>query len=250
MYKINELASLFGLTTPALRYYETEGLLLPDYRDPENGYRYYGDDSVDKLSQIIQLRFLGFGIKQVKDYFGNTYSKEDKINELKRIIEICNNQIMNLESTLDNANTQDVTIKDIPSYHAICSEIIISDSKQVLKEYGLLLRKAIKNNLVIHFPISLILTIQNVDKSSPNLLISLEVNPDSGNTTRYFKSQKMATLIYTGKHDNISEGYRTIQKYLNDHNLTPCGDFCEKYFGPLNPVTDLCTVEIRVPIAP
>ena len=41
MYKIGELSKLSNLPIKTLRYYDSEGLLSPDYIDAFTGYRYY-----------------------------------------------------------------------------------------------------------------------------------------------------------------------------------------------------------------
>lgn len=48
MRKINELASLTGMTTRALRYYDQIGLLKPA-EISESGYRLYDDKALETL---------------------------------------------------------------------------------------------------------------------------------------------------------------------------------------------------------
>ena len=40
MYKIGELSKLCNMSVKALRYYDSEGLLVPDRIDKFTGYRY------------------------------------------------------------------------------------------------------------------------------------------------------------------------------------------------------------------
>ena len=51
-YTIKELADLAGVSTRTLRWYDQKGLLKP-YRVNEANYRFYGDDEVKKLQQIL-----------------------------------------------------------------------------------------------------------------------------------------------------------------------------------------------------
>ena len=55
MRKINELASLTGMTTRALRYYDQIGLLKPA-KISESGYRLYDDKALETLQQILFFR--------------------------------------------------------------------------------------------------------------------------------------------------------------------------------------------------
>ena len=65
MRKINELASLTGMTTRALRYYDQIGLLKPA-EISEAGYRLYDDKALETLQQILFFRELDVPLKQIK----------------------------------------------------------------------------------------------------------------------------------------------------------------------------------------
>jgi DNA-binding transcriptional MerR regulator len=64
-YTVQRLASLAGVTRRTLHYYDQIGLLRPaSYGD--NGYRYYGEEAVLRLQQILFYRELGFNLDQIK----------------------------------------------------------------------------------------------------------------------------------------------------------------------------------------
>ena len=59
MYKINELSSLFDVSTNTIRRYEDYGYISPS-RDDENNYRYYSEEDIDKLVYVSKSRGFGF----------------------------------------------------------------------------------------------------------------------------------------------------------------------------------------------
>jgi DNA-binding transcriptional MerR regulator len=64
-YTVNQLARLAGVTNRTLRYYDQIGLLRPaSYGN--NGYRYYGQDAVFRLQQVLFYRELGFSLDQIR----------------------------------------------------------------------------------------------------------------------------------------------------------------------------------------
>ena len=65
MYKIKELAELYGIHTNALRFYEKKGL-LPSRR-LENGYRIYGEEERALLQRILLYRAMNFTIADIKE---------------------------------------------------------------------------------------------------------------------------------------------------------------------------------------
>ena len=64
--RIGELAERAGVTTRALRYYESLGLLPA--RRAGNGYRSYGDDDLRLLAQIRTLQDFGFGLEETRPF--------------------------------------------------------------------------------------------------------------------------------------------------------------------------------------
>lgn len=65
VYSIRELAELAGVSTRTLRYYNEIGLLTPLYVN-ETGCRYYGEQEVALLQQILFYRERGFDLKSIK----------------------------------------------------------------------------------------------------------------------------------------------------------------------------------------
>jgi DNA-binding transcriptional MerR regulator len=62
--RIGELSERTGITRRMLRYYEETGMLIPDRC--ANGYRNYGEGSVDKALQIRGLLETGMPTRVIK----------------------------------------------------------------------------------------------------------------------------------------------------------------------------------------
>ena len=65
-YTVQKLASLAGVSTRTLRYYDEIGILKPA-RINSSGYRIYGQAEVDRLQQIMFFRELGVSLDSIKD---------------------------------------------------------------------------------------------------------------------------------------------------------------------------------------
>ena len=74
--KIGELAKHAGISTNTLRYYDKEGLLTPS-AESEGGYRLYSEKDGLRLTQILMLKQLGFGLSEIKDRLGLLDSPSD-----------------------------------------------------------------------------------------------------------------------------------------------------------------------------
>ncbi|HVA28303.1 MAG TPA: MerR family transcriptional regulator, partial [Candidatus Baltobacteraceae bacterium] len=65
LLRAKEFASKAGVTVRTLHFYDRLGVLSPVART-ESGYRLYGDAELERLEQILALRFVGFGLGQIK----------------------------------------------------------------------------------------------------------------------------------------------------------------------------------------
>ncbi|MDG2958186.1 MerR family transcriptional regulator [Exercitatus varius] len=64
--QIKAFSAKTGLSTDTLRYYEKEGLLMPE-RD-SNGYRCYGNRDAEWVGFILRLKEMGVPLAQIKEY--------------------------------------------------------------------------------------------------------------------------------------------------------------------------------------
>lgn len=63
---IGELARMTGLNTNTIRYYESQGLLLPAERS-ESGYRVYSEEDIGRLRFIQKAKLIGLSLAEIKD---------------------------------------------------------------------------------------------------------------------------------------------------------------------------------------
>ena len=62
---IGETSKLTGISVRTLHYYDEINLLKPS-EVTESGYRYYDDNALEKLQQILFYRELDFPLKDIK----------------------------------------------------------------------------------------------------------------------------------------------------------------------------------------
>lgn len=87
-YSIRELSELAGVSARTLRYYDEIGLLKPLYVT-EAGYRYYGDQELTVLQQILFYKERNFDLKSIQkilyqDGFDVLDALEEHLVELER----------------------------------------------------------------------------------------------------------------------------------------------------------------------
>jgi DNA-binding transcriptional MerR regulator len=63
-YQVREFAALAGVTVRALHHYDRLAILRP--KRSESGYRLYSLRDLERLEQIVALKFLGLPLQQIK----------------------------------------------------------------------------------------------------------------------------------------------------------------------------------------
>ena len=66
-YRIGETASLMGITTQTLRFYDKIGLVKPIKIDPRTGYRYYAYEQFHFIDRIKYLQSLEMPLDDIKE---------------------------------------------------------------------------------------------------------------------------------------------------------------------------------------
>ena len=69
LFPIGEVAKLYAISVGNLRHYEKIGLLMPEYVNPESGYRYYSVKQFECLNTIRYLRSLVLSLDTIKSFF-------------------------------------------------------------------------------------------------------------------------------------------------------------------------------------
>jgi MerR family transcriptional regulator, thiopeptide resistance regulator len=115
MLTVKQLSKLAGVTPRTLHHYDQIGLLKPS-RVGDNGYRYYGEESVLQLQQILFYRELGIPLDDIKRIMGRR--DFDVLGALRSHKEALQKQVARLNRLI---NTVDNTINHLKG-NSIMSE--------------------------------------------------------------------------------------------------------------------------------
>jgi DNA-binding transcriptional MerR regulator len=86
MYRVQEFASLAGVTVRALHHYDELGLLKP-LRKVRTGYRVYRDADFARLEQIVVLKFLGLPLRDIGPLLKTkTSNLKDVLGKQRRVL--------------------------------------------------------------------------------------------------------------------------------------------------------------------
>jgi MerR family transcriptional regulator, thiopeptide resistance regulator len=86
VYRVQAFAQLAGVTVRALHHYDRLALLKP--KRTASGYRLYGEPDLERLEQIVALKFLGLPLKQIKTVLDrDSRSLGDVLHAQRRALE-------------------------------------------------------------------------------------------------------------------------------------------------------------------
>lgn len=84
-YKIKEVAEISGVSVRMLHYYDKTGLLKPE-NVSRSGYRLYSEGDIERLSEILFYKELGFSLEEIKQVLNDSNSKKVEILKIQEKI--------------------------------------------------------------------------------------------------------------------------------------------------------------------
>lgn len=131
-YTVQKLAQMSGVTIRTLRFYDEIGLLKPAFIG-ENGYRYYQEEQLLILQQILFFRELGFELKQIQHILKQ--SDFDRVEALKSHKKVLRKNVARMQELM---STIDKTINHLQGKETMKEQELywgFDHSKEKQKEY-------------------------------------------------------------------------------------------------------------------
>ena len=102
--QIKEFARFTGVSVRTLHYYDEIGLLVPASVDRSTGYRYYDEDSLLRMQEILFYRELDFSLKSISEILSDpNYDKTRALEQQKHLLILKKQRLERLISAIDGA---------------------------------------------------------------------------------------------------------------------------------------------------
>jgi DNA-binding transcriptional MerR regulator len=116
LYRVKEFAKLAGVTVRTLHHYDRLALLRPNRTGAE--YRMYGLRDLERLEQIVALKFLGLPLQQIKMLLDQESRKLPDVlrsqrlalEEKRRRLDQAIHAIRDAESSIESGKPADATV--------------------------------------------------------------------------------------------------------------------------------------------
>jgi len=123
MLKIGEFSKATGLTVKALRHYERLGLVSPYWIDKYTSYRYYEESQVDQVRRVLDLKAMGFSLKQVRSLLKDNLSTDQQRQVFKGKRQELLRQLASDQKRLDRLDLHLQAMETAPQLTSINKEI-------------------------------------------------------------------------------------------------------------------------------
>ena len=109
--QINEFAKLTGVSVRTLHYYDEIGLLKPAFVDEQNSYRFYDENSLLRMQEILFYRELDFELKSISEILSSPdYNKKKALAEQRKLLVLKKERLERIINALDSATKGKITM--------------------------------------------------------------------------------------------------------------------------------------------
>lgn len=109
LFAIADLAGEFGISTRAIRFYETKGLLRPER---VGGTRVFRRRDRARLILILRGKRLGFSLRDISDYL-SLYDAHSQTAQVNLLIQKVDERLALLEAQLGDLQTTIAELREI-----------------------------------------------------------------------------------------------------------------------------------------
>ena len=110
--QIKEFAEFTGVSVRTLHYYDEIGLLKPARIDKTTGYRFYDENSLLRMQEILFYRELDFPLKSIGEILSSSnYNKTKILQEQKQMLIMKKERLERLIAAIDDAEKGENVMK-------------------------------------------------------------------------------------------------------------------------------------------
>ena len=268
MIKIGDFARIAGVSVPALRHYDEEGLLSPGFVHPDSGYRYYRADQLRDVHRILVFKGLGLSLPEVRAML---HGDPDPV-EMRRLLGVKREeaearlagelaQIRRIEhriSILEKEQTMpqlEVVRKTAPAMTVAAIRLEIPTNDQVGdllgQAYGRLCESLAADRIAMRGPAL------GLWHSTPDMLTNetvdaaFEVDAESVSNPEVavtkIPATDVATVVHIGPFSEFQQCHVALSEWMATNGFHLAGPYREIYHSHGE---ESATTEVQYPIAP
>lgn len=249
MLSIGEFSNICKVSTKTLRYYAEIGLILPDKINPENGYRYYSIEQLEKMLFINRLKSYNFSLEEIKTILDAEELQDEKLylelTRKKKEIEI---QIQEFDKTLNQLNTDisnlkqgksimsylesiDVQLVEVPRMYLLSIRKMVDEyefAKEYENSFSKLFRKITDDKLTMLAPPMVLFHSEEFSPFGLDTEFAVPVKEYVKGTRDFYPGLCLKTVLH-GSYSNLSSVYTKQREWAEKEGYESSNALYEVY---------------------
>ena len=249
MLSIGEFSNICKVSTKTLRYYAEIGLILPDEINPENGYRYYSIEQLEKMLFINRLKSYNFSLEEIKTileaeelqdeklYLELTRKKKEieiQIQEFDKTLKQLNNDISNLKqgkSIMSYLESIEVQLVEIPRMYLLSIRKMVDEfefTKEYENSFSKLFRKITDDKLTMLAPPMVLFHSEEFSPFGLDTEFAIPIKEYVKGTRDFYPGLCLKTVLH-GSYSNLSSVYTKQREWAEKEGYESSNALYEVY---------------------
>lgn len=240
LFQIGEVAQMFHLSVSSLRHYEKMGLLVPEFTDPETGYRYYSTRQFEPLNTIRYLRALDMPLNEIADFLQNRDIDriEEKLQQQKEIVVKRQLELKRIERKIDNRLSQlkdarNSTLDTIRLVTGRSCRLVWMEGTLTIREFVDMeppirrLEQKQKEALIFLGKVGVGISAEHLEMGSfgqyDGIFLLLDEEDQYEGEVEILPEALCISIRFRGSHQEAPAQYEKLLQYIADHNFQVAG---------------------------
>lgn len=236
-FTVGEVAKLSGLSKQALIYYDREGVFVPRFIDPKNGYRYYTAEQLEVLDSILMLKEMGLSLDEIRGFMKSRNDSRaielmaaqrqriyEKMRRLDRTARKLERKIGTLEAFYEDTQ-EGVVIQDVAG-DILAAEPVEAPGHLEEQDLALkrLLRRAKEENYPHYYQLGTMVALEDI-RSGDVLRARYAFLPLESEIPGCLRrpAGRAAFAYHVGTYEQTGVTYRKLLKEIERRGMEPCG---------------------------
>ena len=249
MLSIGEFSSICKVSTKTLRYYAEIGLILPDEINPENGYRYYSIEQLEKMLFINRLKSYNFSLEEIKTILESEELQDEKlyleltrkkkefeiqVQEFDKTLNQLNNDISNLKqgkSIMSYLESIDVQLVEVPRMYLLSIRKMVDEfefAKEYENSFNKLFRKITDDKLTMLTPPMVLFHSEEFSPFGLDTEFAIPVKEYVKGTRDFYPGLCLKTVLH-GSYSNLSSVYTKQREWAEKEGYESSNALYEVY---------------------
>lgn len=240
-FSIGQVSKLFEISKDTLRHYDKIGILKPEV-NKDNGYRYYYEEDLEKLGLILETKYLGISLSEIKEtiesesliqYKNLVEKQEESVKKQIEELKIKQQRLREARKILDNIinfkNEYDFSKLDIyeeaMNLHGITFKNIFGGS--FYKEFLLELEEGLGFDEEEYYYIHEVLENGTLKENQNDIYIKENQNnkdlikkyivENNLEVSKRYLSGKVVSTYFYGNEEEMKKYIVSLNKYFNEN---------------------------------